>query len=94
MSKLYNVTLKFTAVVVADSEEQAHAIAYQERREIVGDTSKRDTTADDVREVRGVRDLPDGWDDNCYPYGTTDSVSIRGHLAAIAMSAAKEPGHG
>jgi hypothetical protein len=80
MSKLFTVTMKFTAVVAADSEAEAHRVAHECRREIAGDIDQRATEIT-AKEVGSDHDLPPGWDGGCLPYGWNDEASIRDHLA-------------
>lgn len=79
MTKLYTVTIEVSAVVVAESEESALAIAHDSAREIVGDSTLDDARV--IEQVSTVKHIPSGWDAMCIPYGERGDKRIGEYLA-------------
>lgn len=67
---IYNVevTFKTTMVVVADDEDDARSVAREDAFNSLRDADERPDV--NVRgEVTSEKDLRDGWDGGCLPYG-------------------------
>lgn len=71
---LYAVELTYHAVVHADSEIEAMQFAEEHARDIVFDGEPDCGWSNIVRSADG---LPQGWDDQCVPYGGDGETSIR-----------------
>ncbi len=71
---IFAVELKTTVVVEADDEVTAREIAQNSTMEIL---ATQDLLVDDAWPVRDVRDLPDGWDGECFPYGRDNRLDKR-----------------
>lgn len=63
--KLFEVELTFTAVVVAESEEEAHKVADSEAYEITRDN---EPSVHVGKQITHEKDLPDEWTGDCLPY--------------------------
>lgn len=73
MSKFYAVSIQYTAIIRADTPEEASTLANISAREIVRDSSAPEETQV-LQEIRGQDQLSQfGWDGMCLPYGETDS---------------------
>lgn len=66
MTKLFVVSCDLSFVVAADDETSARRLARQHASDDLSNLSAGDFTAS---EMSNRRDLPDGWDDACAPYG-------------------------
>lgn len=64
--KFYEVELRWTAVVQANSEMEAYDVAEDEKRDICGDVGP---DVDVMGEIKSLTALPVGWDRKCLPYG-------------------------
>lgn len=76
--KLFEIEITITAIVSANDETHAYAVAMDERREIVSDQGANEINV--VREIRPGSTLPDNWNVECYPYGV-DERTIAAILA-------------
>lgn len=78
---LYNVTvtIETTMVVLADDAAHAHAFACMNARKGIDDGDEQ-PNAHVTGEVRSARDLKDGWDVDCSPYGDESNRKISDHL--------------
>ena len=75
MKKLYRIELTTDIVVVADSDGDALVIATNTstQRDVVRDAALE---AGFPVEVSSPSELPDGWDDDCIPYGGDGNTRI------------------
>lgn len=69
--KLYEIEFTVTAIVAAQSEQDASLVAEREWRKIKEDTSDGDICIDIVREINNIEQLTYPWDGDCFPYGPT-----------------------
>lgn len=72
--KPYFVELTVTAVVMAEDADHAWEVADSERRDIFNDTGNVDIYVGS--EVTSERNLRDGWDLQCIPYGGDGNTRI------------------
>lgn len=82
MKKLYEVEFTVRTIVAADDEIDAHRVVENDRREIVAEESRLQTSV--VRELKTVdevRTIGD-WCEKCYPYGIPARTTIAEILAA------------
>ena len=71
MNKFYAVKIAYTAIIKANSPEEAEAMANRDSREIVGDSFGPDEIKV-LDEVKGQDQLKQfGWEGMCLPYGDT-----------------------
>lgn len=75
---LYEMEYTLRTVVQAESIDDAYAVAESVVREAVSD---EDPSIDCHGEIKEAKKLPDGWDDNCLPYGGDGKTRIRDILA-------------
>jgi hypothetical protein len=69
MKKLYKVTLEYTILVVADSEQKAIEDGDYEIRNGVQEYDSGSAAV-----VKSLDDLPEAWSPTSLPYGETDVV--------------------
>lgn len=76
---IYNVDIIFekTIVVVANDEDEAEEIAREEALNALYEDMDGPTSVDVRGEVRTKRDLRDGWDEVCVPYGLDGNTRLR-----------------
>lgn len=73
--KMWNVSYSFTAVVVAESELEAHKVARQYALDAADDTcGDLDVTVE--KEIQTANDFESGWDAECIPYGGPNNARI------------------
>lgn len=70
--KLFTVTVEFDFVMVANSQADAEAEAFQYVNEAINDLSYHDMFYSAKPGVHAI-----GWDDDCIPYGAEDESRIR-----------------
>lgn len=92
MKQLYEVTLKYTALVLAEDSHDAERVAREEEREITGDDSAQIEAGVSFRsssELYAWAALEQqAWDSECCPYGGDKSVGR--YLAEIEQADATE----
>jgi hypothetical protein len=67
--RLYKVRVEFETVILANSQKEAEQMSeYVIRR---GDDPPERV---DLEEITSSEDLPEGWDENCRPWGIRDSM--------------------
>ena len=92
MKQLYEVTLKYTALVLADDSHDAERVAREEEREITWDDSAQIDAGVSLRssaELYAWAALEQqAWDSECCPYGGDKSVGR--YLAEIEQADAAE----
>jgi hypothetical protein len=92
MNQIYEVTLKYTALVLAKDSQEAERVAREEEREITGDDNAQIDAGVSIRseaELYAWAALEQqGWDTECCPYG--GDKSIGGYLAEIEQADAEE----
>lgn len=84
---IYNVKVTFetTMVVVADDEDDARHVARSNALTAIQDADESPTV--DVRnEVTSAKNLRDGWDGDCIPYGGDRNTRLRELLTPNAQS--------
>lgn len=72
--KLYTVEISVTAVVMAETEKEAHSVARFELTDIVRDS---DPDIDVHGEVKSLDRLPASWDPMCLPYGGDGETRLK-----------------
>lgn len=80
MAKFYEVEITTRAVVQASDEEEARRIATSEQSNILQDDPWPEMNV--VREVRTLKDLSNGWDGDCIPYGGDGNAYLSSLLPA------------
>lgn len=73
---IYAVEISYTAMIVADSAEEAMRVAREKSRDIVGDSPDPEPRVleADVRTPYMLARF--GWDDRCIPYGHDGNTTI------------------
>lgn len=71
--KPYVVEFRVITVVMGEDESDAYSNALCDWREIAGDSEPE---VDVEREIHSARDLPNGWDLRCIPYGGDGNTRI------------------
>jgi len=66
MTRYFEVELRWIAVVEAENEMEAISAAEYDKRDICGDS---DPEVEAVGEIKGLDQLPQGWDAHALPYG-------------------------
>lgn len=79
--KLFNVQVEAVMVVQADNETHAYEVARRHVGELEGDEMSVFVEG----EIKTVKDLKDGWDEICIPFGD-DGESRIGDLLARTQS--------
>lgn len=74
MAKFWNVELKYTGVVYAESESEAYSLATDSARDIVDDAMEPDI--DVTHQIKSKQDFRDGWDGECIGYGHYGNTRI------------------
>lgn len=74
MKRLFTVTFEGSLVVHAENRDEAERIAEKHRRDVMADISMSSV-------YETGRCLPEGWEDECVPYGE-DDLSIKDIWAA------------
>ena len=80
--KPYAVEVSFTMIVMAEDENEAYTVAFDEADDAWRDTSDKDHTV--LGPVRSEDDLKrHGWDGQCIPYGGDGETRISDILAEL-----------
>ena len=80
--KPYLVEITTYAVVMADDESHAYAVANSYKRDALGDDP--DPRIEIECEVTKLTDLAHGWDGECIPYGGDGNTRLTDLLTANA----------
>lgn len=79
--KPYVVTIKYTAIVMAESEIDAYSVACDHQREIQSDEEADISTG---HELTGEDQLAaHGWNGECLPYGGDGNTKLKDIFAAL-----------
>jgi hypothetical protein len=82
--KPYAVEVSFTMIVLAEDENEAYTVAFDEADDAWRDTSDKDHTV--LGPVRSEDDLKrHGWDGQCVPYGGDRNTRLKDILASIEV---------
>jgi hypothetical protein len=75
--KAFFVEMKITAVVMADSEQDAISVANRDAREICNDGEMSAEVVVALTHLNQLKDLDDSWDGLCIPYGGDGNTRLK-----------------